>query len=228
MVVGLEKGMEEGYPRCGAFASGLFEDCITPASSFPFRWLLHLGLGKKWVYFCLRGAARSQWWEPLKFWSRQVSPLNNWDWQIGGLRGKLEQLVKWPNFHPSRIISSLKIFFLKQIYTRGQELAGIIGDYASIWVFFYHCTGLGRLTWSQKRCISVLSFFMIVFNSNLKFLMGISGLVWCLMKESSQLFLHPQLSGHLPAQLLYSPGLTHEAFAERVCEWSVFTEGNST
>lgn len=37
-----------------------------------------------------------------------MSPLNNWDWQIGWLRGKLEQLVKWPNFHPSRIISSLK------------------------------------------------------------------------------------------------------------------------
>lgn len=57
MMVGWEKGMEEGYPRCGAFASGLFEDRITPASSFPFRWLLHLGLGKKGVYFCLRGAA---------------------------------------------------------------------------------------------------------------------------------------------------------------------------
>lgn len=40
---------------------------------------------------------------------------------------------------------------------------------------------------------------------------GIWSLVGCVMKDTSQLFLNPQLSGHLPAQLLYSVGPTHEA-----------------
>lgn len=36
-------------------------------------------------------------------------------------------------------------------------------------------------------------------------------LVGCVMKDTSQLFLNPQLFGHLPAQLLDLVGDTHEA-----------------
>lgn len=78
-------------------------------------------------------ALLAQWWEPLKFWSRQVSPLNNWDRQIGRLWGKLEQLVKWPNFHPSRIIFSLKNKKKKKIHTK----AGIGGNYWGLCVIFF-------------------------------------------------------------------------------------------
>lgn len=51
---------------------------------------------------------------------------------------------------------------------------------------------------------------------------GIWSLLGCLMKDSSQLFLNPQLSGHLPAQLLDSVGLAHEAWAQPIC---AFAEG---
>lgn len=37
-----------------------------------------------------------------------MSPLNSWGWPIGRLWGELEQLVKWPSYHLSGIISFVK------------------------------------------------------------------------------------------------------------------------
>ncbi len=102
-----------------------FESCITPTSSFiPMAGYFKICRRSG---FCLCRAVRTAIWA-TEIWKETGAAFNNWNRQIGSLKGKLQQLGKWPISQPSGIMGFSKKSSLRSTCL----LAGIIRNFAQM------------------------------------------------------------------------------------------------